>query len=136
MSSFALRLKKLRTVHHVTQQALADYLNVTRPTIAGYETKGKEPDYSTLFQIASYFNVSVDYLLTGRDFPDSLKPSTFSTEFDKLYENYMLLKPEIRTSVPLLIERTVKMDENDINRLLDYASLLLYQPKYDKKNEK
>ena len=46
--SFAVRLKKLRNARNVTQQDLADYLNVTRPTIAGYETKGKEPDYNTL----------------------------------------------------------------------------------------
>ena len=37
--SFATRLKKLRNARHVTQQELADYLNVTRPTIAGYAQK-------------------------------------------------------------------------------------------------
>lgn len=134
MSSFAARLKKLRNTRNVTQQDLADYLNVTRPTIAGYETKGKEPNYNTLFMIASYFDVSIDYLLTGREFPDSLNPS--STEFDKLYEDYMLLKPKTRTAFPLLIERTGKMDDSDVNRLLEYASLLLCQPKYHSQNEK
>ncbi|MDE5778341.1 MAG: helix-turn-helix domain-containing protein [Lachnospiraceae bacterium] len=134
MSSFAARLKKLRNTRNVTQQDLADYLNVTRPTIAGYETKGKEPNYNTLFMIASYFDVSIDYLLIGREFPDSLNPS--STEFDKLYEDYMLLKPKTRTVFPLLIERTGKMDDSDVNRLLEYASLLLCQPKYHSQNEK
>ena len=67
--SFATRLKKLRNARNVTQQELADYLSVTRPTIAGYETKGKEPDYNTLFRIASFFDVSVDYLLSRRDYP-------------------------------------------------------------------
>lgn len=132
--SFATQLKKLRNVRNVTQQDLADYLNVTRPTIAGYETKGKEPDYNTLFMIASYFNVSVDYLLTGRDFPDSLNPS--SVEFNKLYEDYMLFKPETRKAFPLLVERITKMDDYDVDQLLDYASLLLYQPKYHNKYEK
>lgn len=132
--SFAVRLKKLRNARNVTQQDLADYLNVTRPTIAGYETKGKEPDYNTLFLIASYFDVSIDYLLSGRDFPDSLNPS--STEFDKLYEDYMLLKPKTRTAFPLLIKQTGKMDDADVNRLLEYASLLLHQPKYHKQSEK
>lgn len=134
MSSFAARLKKLRNTRNVTQQDLADYLNVTRPTIAGYETKGKEPNYNTLSMIASYFDVSIDYLLTGREFPDSL--NTSSTEFDKLYEDYMLLKPKTRTAFPLLIERTGKMDDSDVNRLLEYASLLLCQPKYHSQNEK
>ena len=67
--SFGTRLKNLRQKNHVTQQELADYLNVTRPTIAGYETKGKEPNYTTLKQLAIYFHVSVDYLITGRNYP-------------------------------------------------------------------
>lgn len=134
--SFATRLKKLRTVSHVTQQDLADYLNVTRPTIAGYETKGKEPDYKTLSMIASYFNVSIDYLLSGKDFPDSLKPFPASKEYEPLYENYMLLKPEAKSAVPLLIEQMQKMDAHDIKQLADYSSLLLYQPKYSKQQKK
>lgn len=134
--SFATRLKKLRNIRNVTQQDLADYLNVTRPTIAGYETKGKEPDYNTLFMIASYFDVSIDYLLTGRDFPDSLNSSPSSTEFDKLYEDYMLLKPETRITIRLLIEQISRMDDYDINRLWDYASLLICQPKYHKQSKK
>lgn len=134
--SFATRLKKLRNVRHVTQQELADYLNVTRPTIAGYETKGKEPDYNTISMIASYFNVSIDYLLSGREFPDSLNPSPSTTEFEQLYDDYTLLKPEAQNAVPILIERIQRMEESDVNRLLEYSSLLLYQPKYHKHNEK
>ena len=134
--SFATRLKKLRNARHVTQQELADYLNVTRPTIAGYETKGKEPDYNTISMIASYFNVSIDYLLSGREFPDSLNPSPSTTEFEQLYDDYTLLKPEAQNAVPILIERIQRMEESDVNRLLEYSSLLLYQPKYNKYNEK
>lgn len=115
---------------------LADYLNVTRPTIAGYETKGKEPDYHTLSMIASYFNVSIDYLLSGREFPDSLNPSLTSTEFEQLYDDYMVLQPEAKSAVPILIERMQRMEESDINRLLEYSSLLLFQPKYHKQSEK
>lgn len=134
--SFATRLKKLRSVRRVTQQELADYLNVTRPTIAGYETKGKEPDYTTLAMIASYFDVSIDYLLAGREFPDSLNPSPSSIEYEQLYDDYVVLQPEAKSAVPILIERMQRMEESDINRLLEYSSLLLYQPKYNKHNEK
>ena len=123
--SFATRLKKLRNARQVTQQELADYLNVTRPTIAGYETKGKEPDYNTISMIASYFNVSIDYLLSGREFPDSLNPSPSTTEFERLYDDYTLLNPEAKSAVPILIERLQKMEESDMNRLLEYSSLLL-----------
>lgn len=127
--SFATRLKKLRNARSVTQQELADYLNVTRPTIAGYETKGKEPDYDTLFRIASFFDVSVDYLLSGKEYPESLAPATHS-EFEMLYDDYMILSPPARDGITQLIEKTRGMDETDIDRLVGYATLLLYQPKY------
>ena len=130
--SFATRLKKLRNARNVTQQELADYLSVTRPTIAGYETKGKEPDYNTLFRIASFFDVSVDYLLSGRDYPESLS-SSVHPEFEKLYDDYKILSPAAREGIDILIEKTRTMDEDDIHSLVNYASLLLYQPKYKNK---
>lgn len=49
------------------KEQLASHLKLTRSTIAGYETKGKQPDYERLLQIADYFHVSVDYLLTGSE---------------------------------------------------------------------
>lgn len=131
--SFATRLKKLRTVHNVTQQELADYLNVTRPTIAGYETKGNEPDYHTLLLIASYFHVSADYLLTGKNFPESVDSSTSLTECDMGYEDFVILNSDIKPSVAQIIERVSKMDSYDVKHLLEYSELLLFQPKYSKK---
>lgn len=60
---FGTRLKQLREEKQLTQQQLADLLNVGRPTIAGYETKGKEPDFEKIIWLAKYFDVSIDYLL-------------------------------------------------------------------------
>lgn len=62
---FAATLKELREERHITQKTLAEHLKVTRSTIAGYETKGKQPDYERLIRIAKYFHVTTDYLLTG-----------------------------------------------------------------------
>ena len=42
---FSSTLKELREQNHVTQNQLASHLKLTRSTIAGYETKGKQPDY-------------------------------------------------------------------------------------------
>ncbi len=63
--NFANTLKNLREANDVTQEELAEFLKVTRPTIAGYETKNRQPDYERLVKIAEYFDVTVDYLLTG-----------------------------------------------------------------------
>lgn len=64
-SKFSQTLKTLRTARNITQEDLAGYLHVSRSTIAGYESRNKQPDYDKLLQIAAYFSVTVDYLLTG-----------------------------------------------------------------------
>ncbi len=63
--NFAETLKMLREINNVTQAQLAAYLKVSRPTIAGYETKNHQPDYEKLVKIAEFFHVTVDFLLTG-----------------------------------------------------------------------
>ncbi|ENZ4726049.1 helix-turn-helix domain-containing protein [Listeria monocytogenes] len=63
---FANMLKKLRENENLTQNQLASKIGITRDTLANYETGRREPDFTTLKNIASYFEVSTDYLL-GRD---------------------------------------------------------------------
>ena len=43
--NFGNNLKDLRETRNVTQGQLAEYLQVSRPTIAGYETKSRQPDF-------------------------------------------------------------------------------------------
>lgn len=64
-TNFGETVKQLRKQHNITQAQLAQALSVGRPTIAGYETKGKQPDYDKLIRLAQFFNVSVDYLLNN-----------------------------------------------------------------------
>ena len=78
---FGERLKSLRKERDLTQQDIANVLGVGRATIAGYETKGKQPDYEKLNQLANYFNTSVDYLL-GRT--DIKNPENKDKEMERL----------------------------------------------------
>ena len=43
--SFAQKLKSLRLEHDMTQESVAKYMNVARSTIAGYETKNRQPSH-------------------------------------------------------------------------------------------
>lgn len=60
---FDKRLKQLREETGLTQEELAKKLNISRGTYAHYETGKREPKFETLQHLATYFNVSVDYLL-------------------------------------------------------------------------
>ncbi|KDR95938.1 Transcriptional regulator, contains XRE-family HTH domain [Peptoclostridium litorale DSM 5388] len=81
---FSERLKTLRNEKGLTQQDIADILGIGRATVAGYETKGKQPDYEKLTLLADYFNVSTDYLL-GRT--DQRKPCSTDKPITKAYHN-------------------------------------------------
>lgn len=64
---FSSTLKALREEKHITQEELASYLGITRSAVAGYETKGKQPDFERLILIAEFFNVTIDYLIRGNE---------------------------------------------------------------------
>lgn len=63
---FSERLRKLRREKNLTQTELANLLNVSNGAIAMWETEKRQPDLDMVSKIASYFNVSVDYLI-GRE---------------------------------------------------------------------
>lgn len=63
--AFSKTLKKLRTERELSQQALADKMFVTRPTIARWESGARLPDAVMIQRLAEIFNVDVDYLLSA-----------------------------------------------------------------------
>ena len=67
MLFFAERLKQEREKENLTQEKLAQDLNLTTTTINNYEQGTTKPDIETLNQLANYFNISVDYLLGRTD---------------------------------------------------------------------
>ena len=62
--AFPSRLRKLMDEGHISQQRLADYLGLkNRQSVAGYCNGRSTPDLESIVKIASFFNVSTDYLL-------------------------------------------------------------------------
>ena len=56
-------LKDLMHLNNLTQKQLGQELNIAPSTIGNYVRNIREPDHSTLIEIAKYFDVSTDYLL-------------------------------------------------------------------------
>lgn len=59
---FGTILKNLREEINLSQQELADRLNVTRQTVSNYETNKRLPNKEMFEVIADFFNVDMDYL--------------------------------------------------------------------------
>ncbi|PEU28625.1 helix-turn-helix domain-containing protein [Bacillus wiedmannii] len=60
---FGTRLHTLRKERKLRQEDMAKQLGIARTTYAMYEQGNREPDYSTLIKLATFFEVSIDYLL-------------------------------------------------------------------------
>jgi transcriptional regulator with XRE-family HTH domain len=60
---FSKILRELRNERKLTQQELADKLDVSRMTINFYESNRRTPDINFAIKAANFFNVSVDYLV-------------------------------------------------------------------------
>ena len=56
-------LKDLRIKKNITQEELANVLNVNKACISAWETNRAQPNYEKLIGLANYFNVTPNYLL-------------------------------------------------------------------------
>lgn len=78
---FARRLKKLREKHNLSTRALGELVGTSNATISRYETGKRDPDLATAYKLASYFNVSIEYLC-GED--GDTKTETLMELYSKL----------------------------------------------------
>lgn len=65
MSLFSDNIRNLRVKKKISQEKLAETLLITRGRYVKYEDGTSEPPYEILKKTASYFNVSIDLLLSA-----------------------------------------------------------------------
>ncbi len=82
------KIKFLRNEQGITQDQLADYINVSRQSVWGYENNSVEPSLNVLVKIADVFNVSLDYLLcrTSEKYNLNLENQTNKEVLLKIYD--------------------------------------------------
>lgn len=66
------KLKELREAKNMTQSQLGEYIGAKKSAISLWESGKRQPDQETLMRLASYFSVTVDYLL-GHESPDQIE---------------------------------------------------------------
>ena len=65
MTSVGENIKKTRNKIGITQEELAEKINVTRQPVSNWEIGKAEPDIETLTKIAQIFDISIDELVDG-----------------------------------------------------------------------
>ncbi|WP_083485840.1 helix-turn-helix domain-containing protein [Alicyclobacillus ferrooxydans] len=83
------RLTQIRTAKQLTTQQVADELGIARSTYTGYETEYREPDTKTLIRLAELYEVSLDWLLTGKSGDDMPTLAPEEREFLTWVKNHL-----------------------------------------------
>ncbi len=63
--TFGERLYELRNKNNLSQEDLAEVLDVSRQSISKWENDKAYPEMTRLLFMSDYFNVSLDYLMRG-----------------------------------------------------------------------
>ena len=82
------RISKARAKANMTQEQLAEELNISRISVARYESGEMAPKLQNVVAIALALDVSVDYLL-GLDDRNGLKIEPFSFEAEAALETFV-----------------------------------------------
>lgn len=65
MANISKNIKKLRTSAKITQQELAEQLNVTRQAVSSWEQGKNQPDIQTIEALAKVLDVSIEEVIYG-----------------------------------------------------------------------
>jgi len=98
-------IKNLRLAKNITQEKLAEYLNISAPAISKWERGETLPDITMVIPLASYFGISSDKLL---GFDEALNKITMQKQLDEYHQLSSVCKwdestaiiTELRTNYP------------------------------------
>jgi len=117
---FADRLRLLRLTRRLSQAAVARALGVTPATISAYENRRQEPSLDKLVRLATFFDVTVDYLCGASNtprrapIPDWLIKIPWEIQV-RFFEESELLVPVLQACIRVMEEGSLE----SVNALLD-----------------
>lgn len=142
--AFGKTIKDLRIKNDMTQEKLAELLNISPQAVSRWETNSAMPDISLLPPLANLFNVTTDFLLGMDTYKKDLRKAEFDTacfeywKHDDKEKNYQIAVKAVQeypgnmeytewlasAEYYMAFERRGTVDENneeEFNRLLDSA---------------
>lgn len=106
----AKNMKSLRSVFGYTQAEIADELHISRSTYTLYELGRKFPNTDTLVDLASFYNIRLDFLLNSHA---------------NTYLRHMFSEEQSKRDLFQLIETYYQLSPNAQGRLMERAETLL-----------
>lgn len=108
MDSIGKRIIEKRKEFNMTQDELAQKLQISRSALSLYELDRREPNVETLIKLADFFSISSDYLLgisySGNESPEKYSYPKLTKEETKLLDTFRTLNNDnrIRATARLL----------------------------------
>lgn len=106
------RIRKLRRMLDLTQQAFGERIGIKRNTVANYETGRNEPVDSVVALICREFNVNEGWLRTGEGEMFNPEPSN---ELDALASKFSLSRAE-----QVFLEKYLKLKREERDNVFDF----------------
>ena len=107
-NTLGMRIKSLREYAGLSQLELAKHLNVSNTTLSQYESGQRIPSDDIKIKIATFFNVSVDYLLGRVDKKIKAAPEG----------------PPLSELEKVLLTATSGLSSDDMKKAIEYVELL------------
>lgn len=116
--NLSVKLKDLRGYKNITLRKLAENFEIKYSTIEKYEFNNYIPQIKTLMQFASFFGVSIDFLLVNTPYIRNIQLLSLSEKIDKLDSSK-------RFTIRTTIETFFKKKDNDQKSILDTPNMQL-----------
>ncbi len=82
--SIGNRISELRKKHNYSQEYVAEQLDVSRQAVSKWEQDQTSPDTNNLIALAGLFNVSVEYLATGKTVDGKVDNSELTSQNENI----------------------------------------------------
>ena len=116
MSTLANRISKARKKANLTQQQVADRLNVARTSVSHWENGAREPDLKTIRELSELFGVAFEYLVGAS------KPTPINQ--DHLDNVHNFIKSELGEDVSIMFRDINAWDENKLKKLKTFYEMI------------
>lgn len=110
------RIKKLRSSVGVSQEELAAEIKVSRGNVGDWERGKAKPGADALISLSSFFKVSVDWLLTGKEYSDNFDTRKY------VHDNSPL---ELTPSDIEIITKIKSLSEKDRGKVEGYIDAMV-----------
>lgn len=102
---FSVRIAAVRKQMGLSQEEFSELVNMSRRTVAAWESGDRTPSFSTLSDVADKLNVSVDFLLGRSDVQNKKQPAVQDGELlDKIITRLRDLPDPALSRVSIFLE--------------------------------